>query len=835
MTAARFQSASGLRLATAFTFVTAVLAGIVVRTVRLCVGSEASTGTSLPTEELPPPGFDVLDREGRVLAMSVRTIDLVLSPRSLWQAHTPRRIAAKLSAALGGDPSPEALLPRLVPDAVGGVITVDPSALPRPLDAARVRRVRDWLRGWNPRTGEQEAPLHGIALVPDERGRITLAWQPEVLLSAEERALHGGAGGAPQPLTWSRRIADGLGACLFGEEAARTDRTDDARLAEQRRAIWRALMPCGETVALAGLPAEKAESLERVLDAEGVASHQMHLRYRSDRRYPVRTRNPDAFAILGGWRYPSARQAVDAALAAAGRSVADLADPALRAQVVARARRYCDEKRPATGIEALCARVLESELASFVQPAPARYVYRVDRAVHHRPRRYFRAEQPESEAPRVWTTLDAELSLRLRAELERTLEEHDAALAMGIVIDLERGDVLAADGTAIVPLSEFLPTWHLFTPGSTFKVLTMACALDEGVVRPTDEFPTHGGEFRLSGRGYRVIHEAEGAPTEPYISASLGLARSVNAVLVQIGLRLDDRVFHDRLARLGYGALPGTGIGVERAGRLPGLPWSRNFTHASISFGHEITTSLWQHATALAAVLRGGVVRPLRLIDAIEWGGERVEVPPKEERRVFSPRTCAEVRAMMRRGALEGTGRLVQQRIEKEGWPLWIASKTGTAQKTPSELCLHRELRLQQENAERARRGEPPVPLSSLRGLGPLGHRACYTSSICLVGHVEGETREVMVLVVVEEPRRGGRFGSRVAGPAALAVLAEALGVAPPCGAQRIPPPVAGGFLAAPGDERSFEDIPWAEEVDLPDEFDLSRPEAWGREVPATW
>lgn len=833
MTAARFQSASGLRFATAFTLVTAVLVGIVVRTVRLCLDGEGERRTALPTEELPPPEYDVLDRDGRVLAMSVRTIDLVVSPRAMWQAHTPRRIARKLSDALGGDPSPDELLARLLPDAEEGVITVDPDALPRPLDAPRARRVRDWLRGVDPRDGEVGTPLRGISLVRAGDGGLTLAWEPAVLLSAEERARH--VGTKCPPLTWSRRIADDLAACLYGEEAARTDRTDDARLTAQRRAIWRALMPCGETVALDGVPAERAEALEEVLDAEGVASHQMRVQYRSERRYPVRKDGSDAFAILGDWRYPDAREAVAAVLAAIGRSADELADPRLRTEVVAGARRYCDAKRPATGLEALCARVLESDAAAFVATAPSRYTYRVTRAAHHRPRRYFEGERPESETPRVRTTLDAELSLRLRAELERALEEHDAALAMGIVVDLERGDVLAVDGTAIAPVSEFLPTWHLFTPGSTFKVLTMACALDEGVVRPSEEFPTYGGEFRLPGRGHRVIREAEGAPTEAFVTAATGLARSVNAVLVQIGLRLEDAVFRDRLARLGYGSPPGVGIGVERAGTLPELPWARNFTHASICFGHEITTSLWQHATALAAVLRGGEVRPLRLVDSIEWGGRRVELPVPRGERVFRRETCETVRAMMRLGALEGTGRPVQARIEAEGWPLWIASKTGTAQKVPTEICLHRELLLQSENAERMRRGEPPVPLSSLRGLGPLGHRSCYTSSICLVGHVEGETREVMVLVVVEEPRRGGRFGSRVAGPAALAVLAEALGVAPPPGGDQVPPPVRDGFLAAPDGERSLEDVPWAETPELPDEFDLSRPEAWGREVPAAW
>jgi hypothetical protein len=55
--------------------------------------------------------------------------------------------------------------------------------------------------------------------------------------------------------------------------------------------------------------------------------------------------------------------------------------------------------------------------------------------------------------------------------------------------------------------------------------------------------------------------------------------------------------------------------------------------------------------------------------------------------------------------------------------------------------------------------------------------RSCYTSSICLVGSVVGETRELMTLIVVEEPTGKVKFGSDVAGPTAIAVLKEALGL----------------------------------------------------------
>src|SRR5262249_46527667 len=104
-----------------------------------------------------------------------------------------------------------------------------------------------------------------------------------------------------------------------------------------------------------------------------------------------------------------------------------------------------------------------------------------------------------------------------------------------------------------------------------------------------------------------------------------------------------------------------------------------------------------------------------------------------------------------------------------------LGTKTGTAQKVPSELCVHVEL------AERARWEREGLPITKARldSLSSLEkpHGRCYTSSICAFGRAPGSERELMVLIVVDEPRGKERFGSRVAGPAAQRVLSEALGL----------------------------------------------------------
>jgi cell division protein FtsI/penicillin-binding protein 2 len=176
--------------------------------------------------------------------------------------------------------------------------------------------------------------------------------------------------------------------------------------------------------------------------------------------------------------------------------------------------------------------------------------------------------------------------------------------------------------------------------------------------------------------------------------------------------------------------------------------------------------SLWQHAAGLATVLRGGEYRPLALIEAVEQGGVRRTIPLADPKRVFSSHTCEEVREMMRMGAREGTGKKVYCPY------LEMGTKTGTAEKVRVEVCLHAELL---HNLVHGCRGAKACR-KALVGAHDAHRGPCYTSSMCAFGRLPGTEREVMVLVVVDEPRGSLKFGADVAGPAAVAILEEALG-----------------------------------------------------------
>lgn len=794
-----FRSASGLRPTTAFFGVAIVLVVVLVRAVGLAVDGTLAAPRRIVEERLPEPDFDILDRHRRVMARSVLRLDLGLSPRAMWQAHTPELMAVELSNALGGRFGPQELLERMLPDAVGGVIRVQDPLFDLDFDAAR--RVQTWI-------GASGIEGLWIERAP-AAGRWTLCWEPAVLLSpkARERAAEGRR--PLGPLRFARRLAQDLARCVLGERAVGGEKASERDLVRQHDRIWRALMPTAERTVIEGLDTAEAARIVAVLRKESVEEHQMSVRFHHERRYPLRESGMgESLSILGSWRFLEREQAQALAARELGLESPGACPPELWSDLGRRSAELLDRRHPSSGLEGLASTLLASDAFGFAQGEASLYRYRRDRPAQRAARRYYLGDWPESETPRVVSTIDSKLQAFLRQQLEELLRQHDPALAMGIALDVATGEVLAVDGASPYETSEFLPTWHQFTPGSTFKVLVMALALESGGVTPSELFNTFDGHYPIPG-SRRVIREAEGPPGG-WRTASEALAFSINAVMVQVGARVPQRIFRDKLARLGYGIEPRAGAGVERSGHLPKLPWKPAYEQASVSFGHELLVSLWQHAAGLATVVRGGEYLPLRLLAGVEWGGEHRPVDAPLPARVISSAACAEVRRMMKLGAEIGTGRHLWKREVESGTPLVLLTKTGTAEKVPTEVCLHLELERNRANKDVARDDPRWISFQDISAKERPHRRSCYTSSIVVVGSVLGSEREVLVLLVVDEPRGKSKYGSEVAGPAAVAVLKEALGLT--SGGRALD---ADGLYVPPTDYASEEnpwDRPWAEQ-----------------------
>ncbi len=729
-----FSSASGLRPASAFVVIGIVIVAVAIQIAWVSYWRDGSQPARVEEETRKQPEYSISDSRGQVLARFLPSVCLNMSPRSMWQAHTPELMAEEISKVLDRWVDSDTLLALFFPDADDlGVIEVDGwNISPR-----QAERINEWIISG---AGSKKGHLEGIWIerlpIRDAGERLyqeRLFWRPKALLSKAHRELHG----SRSAWRWARRLADGLTCCILEPEEASLYMEYEPKEKDVVRAgLWADLCPSADTTPLRGIPPDKLVALRNVLADQGVLPWQMDIVYDRKRVYPAgRAR------LFGCWGY---------------------------------VEHDATERTPRGGLERLCDEMLAAKRWPVPESTPEVYTWRKDRTVRGRRSNSFVSYEPASSVPVIVTTLDLSLQAFVKEALAEVIATHEPALAMALVADVATGDVLAVESLDAYGVQYFVPLYHQFTVGSTFKLVTMAVALEEGVVDPTDPIDVGQGAFRVNnseGRPTRrVIREAEGARTG-IIPAAECVAFSNNAGMAKIGLLVDDERFHAYMKRLGYGEKPGTGLGSERGGSMPKLPWKRQYTHASIGFGHELSSTLWQHATSLISILRGGLYRPLRIVRGLELDQERYECSLEPGERVFSEDTANKVRQMMRLGSQIGTGDDLRPLFEKhlaawagrdiDGLDFDFGTKTGTAQKVPTEVCLHVELGLQQGTSTGV---EKP-------------HKSCYTSSICVFGSRPGDDRELMVLVVVDEPRGEKRFGAQVAGPAAEKILSEALGL----------------------------------------------------------
>ena len=208
-----------------------------------------------------------------------------------------------------------------------------------------------------------------------------------------------------------------------------------------------------------------------------------------------------------------------------------------------------------------------------------------------------------------------------------------------------------------------------FEPGSVFKVITMAAALEHTNLTPGTWIPCGGGKINLFGR---VIHDHD-----PYGSLTMTdvLAKSSNIGAIQIGLRVGDRNMYEMIRKFGFGTKIGLPLNEESSGRVRPLRRWQKSSIGSIAMGHELTATTAQLAQACSIVANHGrMVKPRLVMRAARPGLDPEIYSPEAMGAVISPENAMTLRKMMEQVVLTGTGRLAKVK----GYS--IGGKTGSAQ-----------------------------------------------------------------------------------------------------------------------------------------------------------
>ena len=272
----------------------------------------------------------------------------------------------------------------------------------------------------------------------------------------------------------------------------------------------------------------------------------------------------------------------------------------------------------------------------------------------------------------VKLSLDLRVQHVVRDELVGAMGRYSAIAAIGIVLDVNTGEVL---GMSSIPdydannRDEALDkdkmnraTVGVYEMGSTFKGFTAAMALDSGVVRITDSFDaTHG--LRVGGFTVDDFHGKHRWLTVPEIfiySSNVGAAR----MALEVGLAGQ----HDYLQRFGlldtlHTELPESGTPI-----VPKMPWPK-VTSVTMAFGHGISVSPMQTAAAGASLVNGGYFITPTFLPRSAEDAQRIARP------ILHPETSLLLRRLFRLNVLKGSGK----RADVPGYS--VGGKTGTAEK----------------------------------------------------------------------------------------------------------------------------------------------------------
>jgi len=275
-------------------------------------------------------------------------------------------------------------------------------------------------------------------------------------------------------------------------------------------------------------------------------------------------------------------------------------------------------------------------------------------------------------------TLDSRIQFVAEREIQKGVRAQHARSGSLIVMNPYTGEILALANYPTFDPNEppergedlkdrfDLAVSVPFEPGSIFKVITLAAALETTHLRPDSPIYCGNGILRLPGR---VIHEAHrGYGT---LEMRQVLEKSSNIGAIQIGSKVGAQNMYEYVRRFGFGSSTGMPLPAESGGLFRKLDRWGKTSLASIAMGQEISTTSIQLARACAAIANGGLLVKPKII--LKEGG--LPAPTDPPKRILRPETAITMRGMMEGVVLRGTAK---GRAKLAGYS--SAGKTGTAQ-----------------------------------------------------------------------------------------------------------------------------------------------------------
>lgn len=288
-------------------------------------------------------------------------------------------------------------------------------------------------------------------------------------------------------------------------------------------------------------------------------------------------------------------------------------------------------------------------------------------------------------------TIDINIQKSLEREMDNILDMFQPDMALAIVVNPNNGEILGMSSTPdydpnqyknydVSTLGRNLPIWSSYEPGSTFKVVTMASAVEEKVIDIFNDHFYDAGKVNVDGSILKCW-KAGGHGDQTFLEV---LQNSCNPGFVKLGQLLGKEKLFSYIHKFGFGEKTGIDLNGEGKGILFPLERVGNVELATSAFGQGISVTPIQQVMAVSAVVNGGDLYTPYIVKNISDNTNTVvkEYNKKRRRKVISSETSSIMRIALENVVAKGGGKSAYI----EGYR--IGGKTGTAQKSKDGVYL---------------------------------------------------------------------------------------------------------------------------------------------------
>lgn len=351
---------------------------------------------------------------------------------------------------------------------------------------------------------------------------------------------------------------------------------------------------------------------------------------------------------------------------------------------------------------------------------------------------------PPTDGLHLVTTIDSDVQTILERELNIASAKYNPDGAIAIAIDPKTGGVL---GMASRPnfhpgsyqevdaaiFDRNLPIWSTYEPGSTFKIITLAAALEEQVIDLEEDHFHDNGSIAVGGAKLRCW-KSGGHGDQTFLEV---VQNSCNPGFVHLGQELGKEKLFSYIEAFGFGEKTGIDLQGEGSGIIFSMDQVGPVELGTTSFGQGVSVTPIQQVMAVAAAINGGYLyEPYVAKEWLDPVTEEIvsQVEPTMKQQVISKETSKEVRETLETVVAEGTGRPAYV----EGYR--VGGKTGTAQK-----------------------------------VGPDGRYMQNNHVVSFIGFAPADDPEIVVYVAIDNPKGTIQFGGVVAAPIVGTVIEDSL------------------------------------------------------------